>query len=77
MAWSDQPTEAQLNLIFHWFQWNMTNNEASAATNYLKDHATRKEVSNEIQRLKELKDKRKLSEEKCFDSTIWKDYRNE
>lgn len=74
MAWSDEPTEAQLNTIYRFIRWEMPNAEAIKAVNWLEERATRREVSDEIKRLKELYETRRLSFESCFESEIWEGY---
>lgn len=74
MVWSDEPTEAQLGVIFHWFKWKMPTAKAQDAVHWLQDTATRKEVSCEMTRLKKLYDSHQLDEKKCFDSEIWEGY---
>lgn len=74
MAWSDEPTYAQIQTIHRWIQWHMTNKEASEAANWLKEHATRSEVSDEIKRLHDLYYEHKLSKDNCFSSDVWEGY---
>lgn len=75
MAWSDEPTDAQLSTLFRWIEWHMPPREASYAVKWLKIHATRKEVSDEMSRVKKLYDEHKLSKEECFNSSIWDGYK--
>ena len=74
MAWNDKPTDAQLGIIFKWIRWEMPTAEASNAVNWLEKNATRKQVSEEMNRLKELKDTKKINRASCFDSEIWANY---
>lgn len=74
MAWSDEPTESQIGIIFNWFRWEMPMNKAQDAVRWLQDTATRKEVSDEMTRLKRLRNAHKLDEKACFDSEIWDGY---
>lgn len=71
MAWSDEPTEMQLGTIFSWFCWEMSREKAKAAVEYLQHIATRRDVSYEMKRLKNLKDSKKLNSLNCFNSDIW------
>ena len=48
MAWSDEPTYAQIETVYRWIEWHMPTQLASDAVHWLKEHATRKEVSDEI-----------------------------
>ena len=74
MAWSDEPTYAQIETVYRWIQWHMPNQKASDATKWLKEHATRKEVADEIKRLHDLYHSHKLSKDNCFDSEVWGGY---
>lgn len=71
MAWTDEPSETQLGTIYSWLRWHMSNDEARKAVLHLKNTATRREVSYEMVRLKELKEKRLLDADTCFRSDIW------
>lgn len=77
MAWSDEPTENQLNRVYHWLRWQMPDAEAIMACKHLVQTATRKEVSDEMGRLKNLHDRRALSKDNCFDSPIWEGFKHE
>ena len=74
MAWSDEPTYAQIQAVHRWMHWHMTSKEASHASKWLKEHATRKEVSDEIKRLHDLYYGHKLNKEECFNSNVWEGY---
>lgn len=74
MAWTDKPTESQLGVVFQWFRWQMSNEQARKAIAWLAENADRRAVSNEMGRLKELKDKRLLDRNKCFESDIWEGF---
>lgn len=77
MTWSDEPTHLQLGTIYSWFRWEMSLDKAQEAVSWLEQNATRREVSYEMRRLKELKDKKLLSEAKCFESDIWEGFNYE
>lgn len=77
MAWSDEPTEMQLGTIYSWIRWYMTNEEAGRAVAYLEEIATRRDVSNEIKRLKDLKTRQKLTLDEIFKGAIWEGYKHE
>jgi len=74
MAWSDEPTDSQMGTLYRWISWHMSTPEARDAVHWLKEHATRKEVSDEIKRVHDLYYGRKLDKDACFDSSIWADY---
>ena len=74
MAWSDEPTFAQTTTLYGWIEWHMSTLEARKAIHWLKEHATRKEVSDEIKRVHDLYYSHKLNKDECFNSNIWDDY---
>lgn len=74
MSWNDKPSDAQLGVVFNWLRWEMPTVEASDAVKWLEGHATKKEVSLEMNRLKKLKDSRKINHDSCFNSAIWEGY---
>lgn len=74
MAWSDEPTEAQLGTVFSWLKWKVDRDTASKAVEFLENSATRRDVSTEMTRLKALKDKGLLNASNCFESDIWEGF---
>ena len=74
MAWSDEPTYAQVETIYRWIQWHMPNEEARNAAKWLQEHSTRREVSDEIKRLHDLYYSHKLSKDTCFSGSVWEGY---
>ena len=77
MVWSDKPTDAQLYRVYSWIRWEMTNEQAQKAIAWLEETATRRDVSLEMTRLKELKEKRLLDGKNCFESQIWEGFKHE
>ena len=77
MAWSDEPTEAQLGTIFSWFHWIMDNDKAYEAVMWLQKTATRRDVSYEMKRLRALTQKRLLDGNNCVESEIWEGFKYE
>ena len=75
MTWSDKPTELQIGTIYSWFHWIMPQNEAHDAMEWLEDNATRRAVSAEMGRLRELKIRHLLDRGNCFKSPIWCGYK--
>lgn len=71
MVWSDEPTEAQLNAIFMLIRWSVPTEAAKNAVLWLEERATRREVSDEMKRLRELDLKHDLSASTCFVGDIW------
>lgn len=76
MAWSDEPTDAQIGSIYHLIRWKMPNAEAIAALDWLKANTTRREVSYELKRIRELYMSHRLTRDNCFDSEIWEGFKN-
>lgn len=69
-----KPTYNQLNCIYGWLKWKMPNAKAVAAAKHLERTASKLEVSQEMNRLKKLKDTRRLDEDTAFDSEIWEGF---
>lgn len=76
MGWNDKPTEAQLNTVFRWLNWEtpIPTDKARKAAEWLRENATRGEVITEMQRMKKLKDSKKLCLDNCFDSRTWEGF---
>ena len=74
MAWSDEPSDAQINALLNMIRWEISNEEIPRINAYLKERATRREVSDELGRLRELKMSRKMNPDTAFASEIWADY---
>lgn len=69
-----KPTYNQTNCIYGWFMWIMPTAKAQAAAKYLESTASRLEVSQEMNRLKKLKDCRALDQDTAFNSKIWEGF---
>lgn len=76
MAWSDEPTDNQINAVLNMIRWEISNEEIPRINAYLKEHTTRRELSKEFGRLRDLKISRKMNRDRAFDSEIWKNYNN-
>lgn len=76
MGWLDKPTDAQINALWNLIQWQMPRAEAKDALDWLEENATRKQVSGELGRIRELALARSLNREKCFSGEIWQEYFN-
>ena len=74
MAWSDEPTEAQIGALHHLMRWKLSNAELIRAMNWLREHATRQDLSNELGRVRKLYIDHELTKERCFDSEVWEGY---
>ena len=74
MAWTDKPSDAQIERLFQWLKWQVSEDEARKAVHWLRDNANRREVSNEMKRIHDLKEKRLLDRSKCFTSEIWEGF---
>ena len=71
MAWTDKPTESQLISILDWIKRAMPYSKAVAAVDYLRQNANRREVSDEMGRIRRLELNKNLDEQSCFNSSIW------
>lgn len=73
----DKPTNAQLNTVFMLIRWSVPTPVAREATEWLAEKASRREVSGEIARLRDLNIKHKLSVLECFTGRIWEGFEYE
>ena len=76
MSWLDKPTKAQIAALAHMMQWELTTSELHDAMKWLENNANRRQVSDELGRIKALKASHKLDRNACFNSTVWADYFN-
>ena len=76
MVWTDEPSEKQINALLNLVRWEIHLDEMKGIEEYLKTNATRREVSEELGRLRDLKMNRKLNRDNAFESEIWKNYNN-
>lgn len=74
MAWTDKPSDAQINALLHMVHWEITNADIPRISAYIEECKTRKEVSDELGRIKELKINRKLNKDTLYDSEFWARY---
>ena len=77
MAWSDEPTLDQLAAVGRLIQWQVDNPTQVLAMQWLKNHATRREVSFELKRLRDLYIDHKLNKDNVFASDIWEGFLDE
>ena len=75
MAWSDEPTQAQLSGVYRLIEGTVPKDTLLAAMGYLEETATRREVSNEMGRLRNLYIDHKLDKNNVFESEIWEDFK--
>lgn len=71
MAWTDKPTEVQLAALLNWIKRATTYRKALAALDYLRENANRREVSEEMGRIRRLENEKRLDEQSCFESDVW------
>lgn len=76
MAWTDEPSDKQINALLNLIRWEIHLDEIKGIEEYLKTNATRRQVSEELGRLRDLKMNRKLNRDNAFESEIWKNYNN-
>ena len=70
---NSDPTYAQINTTYNWLCWAMPTAEARAAAQYMKTK-TRREVSNEMSRLQDLRKEHNLTRDTAFQSKFWEGY---
>ena len=71
MTWTDEPSDAQITALYSWMRWDLPTEVARSAVNWLRDNATRKEVSSEMTRIRGLHYSRKLNQDTAFSSEVW------
>lgn len=76
MAWTDEPSDKQINALLNLIRWEIHRDEMKDIEEYLKVNATRHDVSEELGRLRDLKMNRKLNRDNAFEGEIWKNYNN-
>lgn len=74
MTWSDEPTNAQLSSLYNMIKWKATGDSATRAIQWLAERATRREVSDELKRVRELYAKHALNATNCFVGEIWEGF---
>ena len=77
MAWSDEPTDMQLGTIFSWLSWKVDRKTAQEAVKWLQNTATRRDVSAEMNRLRDLRQKNALNASNCFLGEIWEGFKHD
>lgn len=71
MVWDDKPTDRQLSAVQRLVRWVASIETETKMTDWLKATATRKQVSEELGRLRKLYIDRKLDKTSMFESPIW------
>ena len=74
MEKSNEPTYSQIQTIYRWISWFMTTTESRKTVHWLKDNASRREVSLEIKRLYELHHQHKLDRDSLFEGKVWEGF---
>lgn len=74
MAWSDEPTNAQLSALYNMIKWKASGDSAIAAVQWLAERATRRDVSRELKRVRELYQEHALNASNCFIGEIWEGF---
>lgn len=74
MAWTDKPTDNQINALMNLIRWEITREDMPKINAYLVNNTTRKEVSEELGRLRMLKMSRKMNRDTAFAGAIWNNY---
>lgn len=76
MAWTDKPTDAQLNAFWNLTMGTLSTPEAKDAMAWLEKNANRRQVSDELGRIRDLYIDHNLTREECFNGDVWKEYFN-
>lgn len=71
MAWNDKPTTAQLGAFANMIRWKTSQKEEDAMIEHLEKHADRKQMSDELSRVRDLYLEHELNRENLIDSEIW------
>lgn len=74
MAWTDEPSDSQIGAVLHMMRWEIREDEKAGIVAYLKSQCTRKDVSTELGRLRELMLTRKLNRDTAFEGELWNNY---
>lgn len=74
MAWTDEPSDAQIGALLHLIRWEVSNDETPGIVEYLRAKCTRKDVSTELGRLRDLTISRKLNRDSAFEGALWEQY---
>lgn len=72
-----EPTQLQIGLVYKWLSWKLPRQEAKDAVSWLKNNATRKQVSTEISRLHDLYHSNKLNKETLYTGEIWEGFEHD
>lgn len=75
MAWDDKPTPRQIGAFLNLVQWQVTNEQEKEIRKYLEANCTRRELSAELGRVRDLYIDRRLNRENVFASKVWDDFR--
>ena len=74
MAWTDKPSEKQINALLNLIRWEINRNEIKDIEEYLKNNTTRREVSDELGRLRDMIVNRRLTRDTAFAGKLWANY---
>lgn len=77
MVWSDEPTPVQLGALGRLIHWQVDAYTEERAIRFLEKYATRRDVSTEMARLRNLYLAKKLTKDTVFDSPIWEGFEDE
>lgn len=77
MAWTDKPTDAQVDALYNFLKWDagLLKEKAEAAVDYVAKNTNREQASNELRRLYDLKSNKKLTRDNCMESEIWRGFK--
>lgn len=74
MAWNDKLTYNQIEAVWRWLEWRLPTGMAKAAVRYLESHTTRRTISDEMGRIRDLYRRHITDPEEYFAGDIWKGF---
>lgn len=75
----NKPSRAQAERIYQWLNWEarLPTELAQKAAKWVEENATKKQVIYEMQRMYQLKEKKNLNIDTCFNSSVWEGFEHE
>lgn len=75
MAWTDGATQAQIGAWANLVKWSLPDVLVNEGCKFIENKLTRKQISEELGRIRELYIAHKLDEKSCFNSTVWDEFK--
>lgn len=74
MAWTDEPSDKQIGALLNLARWQINRDEVKDIVDYLKTNATKRDLSAELGRIRDLKIERKLNRDRLFEGKLWTNF---